>query len=135
MVLHVVQQVQKLVVVGTVAGLAGEFVHFGRPAGGLDPRDAHGVDGADDAVAPLLGGLVHDMRFGDGTDLRVDGLFHLEQHAAAFEVADARDHGALHDRATFVVFDVTHPDGAVEGDFFREALLFEVTDGIVVRVG
>ena len=42
-------------------------------------------------------------------DLRHDGLFLLEQHAARFQVSNAGDHGALHDGAAFVILDVAHP--------------------------
>ena len=84
---------------------------------------------------PFAGRGVDDVRLGKGADFGHDGFFLLEQHAAGFEVADARDHGALHDGAAFVVFDVAHPAGAVEGDFFGEALFFEVADGVVVGVG
>ena len=76
-----------------------------------------------------------DVGFGEGADFGLDGFFLLEEHAAGFEVADLGDHGALHDGAAFVVFDVAHPDGLVEGDVFGEALLFEVADGVVVGVG
>ena len=41
----------------------------------------------------------------------------------------------MHYGAAFVVFDVAHPSRFVKRNFFGEALLFEVSDGIVVRVG
>ena len=73
--------------------------------------------------------------FGEGADFGLDGLFLLKKHAAGFEVADLGDHGALHDGAAFIVFDVAHPDGLVEGDVFGEALLFEVANSVVVGIG
>ena len=78
---------------------------------------------------------MHDVGFAEGANLGHDGFFLLEEHAARFEVADAGYHGALHDGAAFVVFDVAHPAGFFEGDFFGEALFFEVADGVVVGVG
>jgi len=133
-VLHVVEEMQELVVVWPVAGLSGQLVHVRGPAGGFDRGDGHGVDGAG-AGFPLFGGGVHDVAFGEGADFGGDGFFLFEQHAADFEVADPGHHGALHDGAAFVVFDVAHPAGFLERDFFGEALLFEVTDGVVVGVG
>lgn len=133
-VLQVVEEVHELVVVGPVARLAGQLVHVGGPARGLDGGDGHGVDRAG-AILPFFGRGVHDVAFGEGANLGLHGFFLLEQHAADFEIADARDHGALHDGAAFVVFDVAHPGGLVERDFFGEALLFEVADGVVVGVG
>ncbi len=65
----------------------------------------------------------------------MDGLSLLEEHAAGFEVADFGEHAALHYGAAFVVFDVSHPTGFGEGDFFGEALFFEVADCVVVGVG
>ena len=136
MILHIVEEVKELVVVWAVAGLASELVHVWRPAGGFDGRDSHGIDctrGA--AVCPGFGGRVDDVRFGESADFGHDGFFLLEEHAAGFEVADFGDHGALHDGAAFVVFDVAHPTGFVERDVFGEALFFEVADGVVVGVG
>lgn len=77
MVLHVVEQVEQLVVVGTVAGLACQFVHVGRPARLADGFDGQRVDRCD-AVLPLLGRLVHYVRFGEGPDLSVDALLLLQ---------------------------------------------------------
>lgn len=134
MVLHIIQQVQQLVVVGPVARLARQLVHVRRPAGGLDGGDAHWVDGPKVAGPPLLGRGVDYVGFAEGTDLSRDGFLLLEEHAAGFEVADARHHGALHDGAAFVILDVAHPAGLLESDFFGEALLFEVADGVVVGV-
>lgn len=132
-VLQVVEEVHELVVIGPVARLAGQLVHVGGPAGGFDGGDGHRIDFAG-AVLPFFGRGVHDVAFGEGADFGLHGFFLLEQHAADFEIADARDHGALHDGAAFVVFDVAHPGGLVERDFFGESLLFEVADGVVVSV-
>lgn len=133
-VLQIVEQVHELVVIGAVARLAGEFVHVWGPTGGLDGGDGHGVDFAG-AGFPFFGGGVHDVAFGEGADFGLHGFFLLEEHSADFEIPDARDHGALHDGAAFVVFNIAHPSGFIERDFFREPLLFEVPDGVVVGVG
>ena len=134
MVLQVVQQVQQLAVVGSVTWLAGELVHVGGPAGLADGGDVERVDGLDDAALPLLGRGVDDVRLGVGSDLGLDALLLLEEHAAHLEVAHAGQHGALHYSAAFVVLDVPHPDLLVEGDLLSESLFFEVPDGVVVRV-
>ena len=133
-VLHVVEQADELVVIGTMPGLARQLIHVWGPAGGFDGRDGHRVDLAG-AVLPFPRRLVHDVGFGEGTDLGHGGLFLFEKHAAGFEVADLGYHGALHDGAALVVFDVAHPAGFVKGDVFGEALLFEVADSVVVGVG
>lgn len=41
----------------------------------------------------------------------------------------------MHDCAAFVVLDISSPHTAFERNLFRETLLFEVADGIVVGVG
>lgn len=133
-VLHVVQQVEELVVIRPVARLASEFVHVGRPAGGFDCGDCHGVNLAD-AVFPFFGWGMDDVAFTECPDLGKDSFFLLKEHAASFEIADLGDHGALHNRAPFVVFNVAHPARFLECDFFGEALLFEVADGVIVGVG
>lgn len=133
-VLHVVQQVQELVVVGPVAGLARELVHVGRPARRADRRDRERVDLAH-AVLPLLGRLVDLVALAEGADLGVHGFLLLQQHATHFEIPNAREHRTLHDGAAFVVLDITHPDLLVQGDLLGEALLFEITNGIVIGVG
>ena len=134
-VLHVVEQVEELVVVGAVAGLAREFVHVRGPARGFDGGNAHGVDFVGAEFVPFFGRGVDDVGFGEGADLGGDGFFLFEQHSAYFEVADAGDHGALHDGAALVVFDVAHPAGFLQCDILCEALLFEVAYGVVVGVG
>ena len=134
-VLHIVEQVQELVVIRAVSRLARQLVHIWRPAGLANGQDVHGVKFAGAGFLPFFGRGVHNVGFGEGSDFGVDGFFLLQEHAACFEVADAGHHGALHDGAAFVVFDVAHPAGFVEGDFFGEALLFEVADGVVVGVG
>ena len=75
-----------------------------------------------------------DMRFAKGTDFGCHGLFLLEQHAPGFEVANPGYHGALHDGATFVIFDIAHPARFFECNFFGEALFLEVADGVIVSV-
>lgn len=44
MVLQVVEQVEELIIVGSVAGLAGELVHVWGPARGADSGDVEWVD-------------------------------------------------------------------------------------------
>jgi len=138
-VLHVVEQVQQLVVIGAVPRLPRELVHVRRPAGVLDGGDGHRVDFREGAGPgggfPFLGRGVHDVGFGKGSDLGVDGFFLLQQHAAGLEVADLGHHGALHDGAAFVIFDVAHPPRLLERDLLGEALLFEVADRVIVGVG
>ena len=61
-VLHVVEEVEKLVVVGSVARLAGELVHVGRPARSFDGGNGEWVDDGESFifgdVDPLRRGLV-----------------------------------------------------------------------------
>ena len=40
----------------------------------------------------------------------------------------------MHERSTFVILDVTHPDWFVEVNFLGEALLLEVANRVVVGV-
>ena len=139
MVLHVVEEVQDLVVVGPMAGLTREFVHVRGPAGGFDGGDGHWVDFTGGSTGwscccPGSGGRMHDVRFGKGADLGHDGFFLLEKHATGFEVADFGHHGALHDGAAFVVFDIAHPPRFVQRDVFGETLFFEVPDSVVIGI-
>lgn len=97
-----------MVVVGSVARLAGQFVHVWGPAGSLDGRDAHWVD-LIRPVSPLFGWGVYDMGLAKGAYLGCYRLFLLEEHSAGFEIADTGYHGALHDGSAFVVFDISHP--------------------------
>ena len=60
-------------------------------------------------------------------------LLHFEK-GGFVEVVDLWYQRALHDGSTFVIFDVASPNGAIQLDFFRESLLLEVTDGVVVCV-
>ena len=134
-VLHVVEEVQEGVVVGSVAGRAGEFVHDGGPARVFDGGDGEGVDGFDVAFCPLCGRRVDLVALADCSDLRVCALLLFQKHAPGLEVADLGHHAALHDCAAFVIFDVAHPARLFEGDFLGEALFLKVADGVVVGVG
>ena len=122
-----------------MARLARELVHVRGPAGGLDGRDGHGVDRrqwlAGLEILPFFGWRVLDVAAREDADLGVRGLLLLGQHLGGGEVPHVRDHGALHDGAPFVVLDVAHPQRLVEADVLGEALLLEVADGVVVRVG
>ena len=139
MVLHIVKEMEELVVVWPVTRLPCEFVHVGGPAGSLDGRNGHGVDwgqglsGLD--IGPLFGRLVLHVALGKSTYLGEDGFTLLDDHLARFQVADFRDHRTLHDGASLVVLDVAHPQVLVQRDVLREALLAEVADGVVVGVG
>ena len=134
-VLHVVEEVEEGVVVGAVAGGAGEFVHDGGPAGVFDGKDGEGVDGFEFPLCPLgwwrmdLVALAYCHYFG------VCAFFLLEQHSAGFEVADLWDHAALHNGAAFVVLDVAHPSRLFQCNFLGEALFLEVSNSVVVGVG
>lgn len=134
MVLHIVEQVEELIVVGSVARLAGELVHIRGPARSLYRRDVHGIDLAD-AGLPFFGRSVDDVALAECADLGENGFFLLEKHTASFEIADLGDHGALHDCAALIVFDVPHPTRFLECDLFGETLLLEVADGVIVGVG
>ena len=59
----------------------------------------------------------------------------LEQHPAYFEVSDPRDHGALHDCTSFIIFDVAHPARLLKCNVFGETLLLKVPNSVIVRVG
>ena len=65
----------------------------------------------------------------------MDGFLLPCQHAGRCQVADAWDHGALHDGSTLVILDEAHPFDSIQRDLLSEALLFEVADGVVVGVG
>ena len=139
MILHVVEQMQELIVIWPVTRLPCEFVHVGRPTGGLDGRDGHGIN-LEQGLSrlrncPIFGRLVHEVTFGKSTYLGQDGFALLDNHLARFQVADVRHHSALHDGTSLVVFDVAHPEVLVERDVLREALLAEIADGVVVGVG
>lgn len=134
MVLHVIEQVEELIVVRSVARLAGELIHVRRPARSLDRRDSHGIDLAD-AVLPLLRWSVDDVALAECADLGKNGFFLLEEHTTGFEIPNLRDHGTLHDCAAFIILDVPHPARFLKCDLFGETLLFEIADGVVIGVG
>ncbi len=134
MVLHVIEQVEKLIVIRSVARLAGELIHVRRPARSLDGGDGHGLDLAD-AVLPLFRRIVDDVALAECADLGKNGFFLLEEHTTGFEIANLWDHGTLHNRAALIVLDVTHPARFLECDLFGETLLFEVADGVIIGVG
>lgn len=107
-VLYVIEKMQELVVVGSMAWLAGQFVHVRGPAGSFDGRDRHWVNFVR-PVSPLFWRRVHDVRLAKCAHLSCHRLFLLEEHPAGFEITNPGDHGALHDGSTFVVFNVSHP--------------------------
>lgn len=132
-VLEVIEQVEKLVVVGPVAWLASKFVHIGGPSGGPDSGDVEGINLAD-AILPLLWWRVDVVRLGVGSNLGLDAFLLLKEHAAHFQISNARQHGALHDGSALVIFDVSHPHVLGESDFLGEALFLEITNGIIVGI-
>ena len=77
---------------------------------------------------------MHDVAFGKGANLCMNHLLLFEQHASYLEISDSWDHRTLHDCATFVVFDVAHPDWLRQRYFFGEPLLFEIANGIIISV-
>lgn len=133
MVLEVIEQVEELVVVGSVAWLASKLVHIRRPSGGPDGGDIEGVDLLD-AIFPLLWGRVDVVRLGVGSNLGLDAFLLLKEHAAHFQISNARQHGALHNRSALVIFNVSHPDVLGESDFLGEALFLEIANRIVVGI-
>lgn len=50
-------------------------------------------------------------------------------------ILDLWQHGALHDRPAFVVLDIADPAFSRQSDLLGEALLFEVSHGIIIRIG
>lgn len=133
MILEVVEQVEELVVVGAVAGLAGELVHVGGPARGADGGYIEGVD-LFDAVLPLLWWCVDEVRLGVGTNLGLDTFLLLKKHTALLKVPHTIQHGALHDGAPFVILDIPHPHAPIQRDLLGKALLLEVPNGVVVSI-
>lgn len=68
-------------------------------------------------------------------DLLKDELLLLEQQRSHLKIFDLRQHRALHDGSTFVIFDVPRPQMTRQRDFLSEALLLEVTESIIIGVG
>ena len=134
-VLQIVEEVEEGVVVWAVTGRARELVHDGRPAAVLDGGNGQGVDGLHLALGPLRRRRVDLVALAYGADLRVGAFLLLEEHATALEVTYLRHHGTLHNGTALVVLDIAHPTRLFERDFLGEALLLEVADGVVVRVG
>ena len=50
------------------------------------------------------------------------------------EVPNLGHHRTLHDRPTLIILDIPNPPLSIEADLLREALLLEVSDGIIVGV-
>lgn len=75
------------------------------------------------------------MRATEGTDFGLHGLLLLGEHAAHLQITDLGEHGTLHERATLVILNVAHPDRFIECNLLGEALLLEVSNGIVIGVG
>lgn len=133
MVLEVIEQVEELVVVGSVTWLASKLVHIRRPSRCPDGGDIEGVD-LPDAILPLLWGRVDVVRLGVGSNLGLDAFLLLKEHAAHFQISNARQHGALHNRSALVIFNVSHPNVFGEGDFLSKTLFLEITNRIVVGI-
>lgn len=133
-VLHVVEEVEQLVVVGAVAGLSGELVHVRGPAGEFYRGDGHWIYSTD-ARFPFFGWWVDDVAFAERADLGENSFFLFEEHPSGFEVADFGDHSTLHDGTAFVILDIAHPARLLEGDFLGKSLLLKIPDGVIVGVG
>lgn len=133
MVLEVIEQVKELVVVGPVTWLASKLVHIRRPPRCPDGGDIERVDFLD-AIFPLLWRRVDIVRLGVGSNLGLDAFLLLKEHAAHFQISNARQHGALHNGSALVIFNVSHPDVLGKSDFLGKTLLFEITNRIVVGI-
>lgn len=133
MVLEVIEQVKKLVVVRSVTWLASKLVHIRRPSRRPDGRDIKRID-LTDAILPLFWWRVDVVRLGVGSNLGLDAFLLLKEHAAHFQISNARQHGALHDSSTLVIFDISHPNVFGESNFLGEALFLEITNRIVVGI-
>lgn len=68
-------------------------------------------------------------------NLLQDELLLLEQQRSHLKIFDLGQHCALHDGSAFVIFDVPRPQMTRQRDFLSEALLFEVTESIIIGVG
>ena len=74
------------------------------------------------------------MTLTDSPNLCMYSGFLLEEESATFEISDFRQHGTLHYRTTFVVFNVPHPPSLVQGDLLCKSLLLEISYSVVVGV-
>jgi hypothetical protein len=133
MILEIIEQVKELVVVGSVTWLASKLVHIRRPSRCPDGGDIEGVD-LSDTILPLLWWRVDIVRFGVGSNLGLDAFLLLKEHAAHFQISNARQHGALHDGSALVIFDVSHPNVLGEGNFLGKSLFLKITNRIVVGI-
>ncbi len=78
--------------------------------------------------------FVDHMRSTDAPNLGEHRLLLRCQHVLHLQILYSWQHAALHQRTTFVVLDVTHPDRSIETDLLRETLLLEVANGVVIGV-
>ena len=75
-----------------------------------------------------------DVALGEGSYLRRDCFFLLEQHAANFKIPYSRNHSTLHYRSALVILDIAHPTGFLQSDLLCKSLFLEVSDCIIVGV-
>lgn len=132
-VLEVIEQVEELVVVRSVTWLASKLVHVGRPSRCPDGGDIEGVD-LPDAILPLFWWRMDVVRLGVGSNLGLDAFLLLKEHAAHFQISNARQHGALHNRSALVIFDIAHPNVLGERDFLGKPLFLEIANRVVVGI-
>jgi hypothetical protein len=133
-VLHGIEKMEKRVVVGTVSRRPSQLIHIWRPPGSLDSWNGQWVDLAR-AILPLLGWHVDIIALRNSLDLGFHRLLLLEKHLARLEIPDLWDHATLHDGTSLVILDVPHPERPVQRNLLGEALLLEVSNGIVISVG
>ena len=133
-VLHIVQKMQQLVVVGPVAWLARQLIHVWRPPRLLDRWDTQRIDLAW-SVSPLLGRIVDYMRATKCANLRVHCFPLLQYHAAYLQIPYLGEHRALHNGTSLIILNISHPERFFKCDFLRKALLFEIPNCVVIRIG
>ena len=98
-----------------------------------EPWDISRIDGTT-TVFPEIQPLVHDMGFRLLSNLFKDSFSLLRNDLLCLEIIDVLKHRALHDGSAFVIFDISRPYGTIQRNLFREALLPEITDCVVVRI-
>lgn len=76
-----------------------------------------------------------DVALAQGTNFGLYGFLLLEKHTANLEIPYSRKHRALHKRPSFVILDISHPDGLFEGDLFGKALFLKIPGDIIVGIG
>ena len=75
-----------------------------------------------------------DVALREGSYFCRDCFLLLKQHAANFEIPDARDHSTLHDGSAFIILDIAHPTWFLQSDLLCKSLFLEVSNCIIVSV-